>query len=114
MNRRKTLRSFVYFCLILILVLVMLYSGLRILESTVLHSGSGETEQYQSRTIVRDGVEYYPRQDITVVMVLGIDESGPMESSGSYMNKGAADVVLLAVFDEANQTSDLRCFAAEP
>ena len=107
MNRRKTFRSFVYFCLILILVLVMLYSGLRILESTVLHSGSGETEQYQSRTIVRDGVQYYPRQDITVVMVLGIDESGPMESSGSYMNKGAADVVLLAVFDEADQTCDV-------
>ena len=107
MNRRKTFRSFVYFCLILILVRVMLYSGLRILESTVLHSGSGETEQYQSRTIVRDGVQYYPRQDITVVMVLGIDESGPMESSGSYMNKGAADVVLLAVFDEADQTCDV-------
>ena len=101
------MRSLVYFCLILILVLVVLYSGLRILESTVLHSGAGETDNYQSRTVVRDGVEYYPRQDITVVMVLGIDESGPVKSSGSYMNPGAADVVLLGVFDEANQTCDI-------
>ena len=107
MKRRKNMRSLVYFCLILILVLVVLYSGLRILESTVLRSGDNAPDSYQSRTIVRDGVEYYPRQDITVVMVLGIDESGPVVSSESYMNQGAADVVMLAVFDEAKQTCDI-------
>ena len=107
MKRRKNMRSLVYFCLILILVLVVLYSGLQILESTVLRSGSNAQESYQSRTIIRDGVEYYPRQDITVVMVLGIDESGPVASSESYMNQGAADVVMLAVFDEAKQTCDI-------
>ena len=107
MKRRNGVRNLVYFCLILILVLVVLYSGLRILESTVLHSGSSAPDSYQSRTIVRDGVEYYPRQDITVVMVLGIDESGPVVSSESYMNEGAADVVMLAVFDETNQTCDI-------
>ena len=94
---RKFLLKVVFVLVALILVLGIVYSGLRILESTVLHSGSSAPDSYQSRTIVRDGVEYYPRQDITVVMVLGIDESGPVVSSESYMNEGAADVVMLAV-----------------
>jgi LCP family protein required for cell wall assembly len=88
---------------ILLLVLVLLYSGLRILESTVLHNGAGTEQPTSGKTIIRDGVEYFPRQDITVILLAGIDEEGPVKDSGSYNNTGEADMVSLLIFDEGQQ-----------
>ena len=103
MSKQKPKGSIVYFCIILLLVLVMIFSGLQILESTVFHTGQEPGRPTASKTIVRDGVEYFPRQDITVLMVLGIDQLGPVTESGSYNNSGLADVISLLIFDETNQ-----------
>lgn len=101
MNRKKGVTKFAIFSVLLLLVLVIGYSGLRILESTVFSPPQEEqSEAIPSKTITRNGVDYFPRQDITVLMVLGIDQTGPMEDSGYYRNSGAADVVMLAIFDE--------------
>lgn len=101
MKNQEIAKNVAYFCVILILVLVMMYSGLQILESTVFYQGDDPT--VSSKTITRDGVDYFPRQDITVMMVLGIDQFGPVEDSGYYNNSGVADVVMLLIFDDANQ-----------
>ena len=103
MSKQKPKGSIVYFCIILLLVLVMIFSGLQILESTVFHTGQEPGRPTTSKTIVRNGVEYFPRQDITVVMILGIDQLGPAQESGSYNNNGLADVISLLIFDETNQ-----------
>lgn len=103
MKKKKHRREAVFFALILILVLVMLYSGLRILESTVFFHGEETGRNPVSKTITRDGVDYFPRQDITVLMVLGIDRFGPVASSGYYRNTGSADSIMLFVFDETNE-----------
>lgn len=101
MKKKNGGKKLAIFGVLLILVLVIGYSGLRILESTVFSSTQEEqSETVPSKTITRDGVAYFPRQDITVLMLLGIDQTGPMEDSGSYRNGGAADVVMLAIFDE--------------
>lgn len=101
MKKKNGGKKLAIFGVLLILVLVIGYSGLRILESTVFSSPQEEqSETVPSKTITRDGVAYFPRQDITVLMLLGIDQTGPMEDSGSYRNGGAADVVMLAIFDE--------------
>lgn len=102
MSKRKDAKKIAYFCVILILVLVMLYSGLQILESTVFYNGQVQ-DAFVSKTITRNGVDYFPRQDITVMLVMGIDNTGPVQDSGSYTNEGAADVVMLMVFDEKNE-----------
>ena len=94
--------------LILILVLVMLYSGLQILESTVFYSGP-EEEQYVSKTIIRDGTSYYPRADITVILVMGIDVEGPVIPSNSHRNPGASDMVALVVIDQAAESYRILC-----
>lgn len=108
-NKRESAKRIAYFCVILILVLIMIFSGLQILESTVF-SGTGEQgETIVSKTITRDGVDYFPRQDIAVVMVLGIDKYGVAEASGSYNNDGDADMVALLIFDETNQTASALC-----
>ena len=104
MSKHKNAKKFAFLCTVLILVLVILYSGLQILGSTVFLKGQDSEGTYVSKTIIRDGIEYFPRQDLFVTMVLGIDRYGPMESSGTYKNKGDADMVMLLIFDETNRT----------
>lgn len=106
MKRDNSRKSPVFLIIILILVLVFVLSGLQFLESTVFHP-TGTTEQYENKTIVRDGVSYFPRQDMTVIMLAGIDEEGPVVSSGSYNNPGEADMITLLVFDETNKKLDV-------
>ena len=97
-------RDVLFFGVILLLVIVMIYSGLQVLESTVLdYNVENQEPTIKRKTIERDGVEYFPRQDVTVVMVLGIDQYGPVKSSDSYRNTGSADSVMLLVFDETEE-----------
>lgn len=103
MKKRMRIIDIASAVLILLLVIVMLYSGLQILESTVLRTGAGE-QRFVTKTITRDGVDYYPRQDITVVMVLGIDQYGPVQASEGYLNPGAADMATLLIFDEKDES----------
>ena len=102
MEKRQNLKNTAYFAVILILVLVFLISGLRILESTVFSQDSTQ-ETTGRKTIIRDGIEYFPRQDITVLLVMGIDMEGPVEDSGYHRNEGSADMVALMIFDETGK-----------
>lgn len=105
MSNRKP-ESMVFVCVILLLALVMIGSLAQIVHYTIWGNGSQE-EKLASKIVVRDGVSYFPRQDITVVMVTGIDQQGKMESSGSYNNHGAADMVMLLILDNANEKYNL-------
>ena len=109
MKNRKQTKELIFFAVILILVLVILYSGLRILESTVLRPEQ-QTVVVERKTVTRDGVDYFPRQDVTTVLVLGIDQTGPVSDSGTYNNRGAADMNLLLIFDEAAQICNILHF----
>ena len=100
---KQTYKRLVLMLSILILVIVVLIGGFQILESTVLLPE--QTEQpTATKTITRNGVDYLPRQDITTLLVMGIDEVGPVKDSGSYRNTGESDVLLLMIFDEKNET----------
>ena len=103
MKKNSSTKEICRLVILLVLVLVILYSGLQILESTVLYYPESSGEPTVSKTITRNGMEYFPRQDITVVMVLGIDRYGPVESSNYYRNEGSADSVMLLVFDETQK-----------
>lgn len=106
MEKRQNLKNAAYFAVILILVLVFLISGLRILESTVFSQDTVQ-ETTDRKTIIRNGIEYFPRQDITVLLVMGIDMEGPVEDSGYHRNEGSADMVALMIFDEANKNCSI-------
>ena len=108
MSKRRMWIRVGFTVLLLVLTLVIVYSGLRILESTVLHSGE-EVENRVSRTIIRDGTAYYPRRDITMILVMGIDQEGPVVSSGYHRNAGASDMVALVILDQTNETYDILC-----
>ena len=104
MEHRKKVKQLVCSVAVLLLVLVMLYSGLQILEATMLNSRSGSESEIISKTVTRNGIDYYPRRDITVMMLLGIDQKGPVADSGVFTNPGSADAVMLLIFDEKNES----------
>lgn len=91
------------FSVILLLEVVLFYSVVQIVESVLLHKGKDKVWLTEKKTIVVDEVEYYPRHDIKVMMILGIDQTGPAQSSNSYRNKGSADSIVLLIFDEAER-----------
>ncbi len=101
--KKKKSKGLVFFCILLCLTLVILYSGIKILELSVFHTDSDLSSADKTKVITRDGVNYFPRQDITVLMVLGIDQYGPVESSNYYRNEGSADSIMLLIFDETNK-----------
>ncbi len=103
MKRQHKGKGIVIFCLLLVLVVAILFSGLKIFEATVLFPQNEVTGEVATKTITRDGVKYFPRQDITVMMVLGIDQHGVVESSNYYRNEGSADSIMLLIFDETNE-----------
>ena len=109
MNKRNTPKRVLFVAGILILVLVVIFSGLQILESTVFYSGQGQGGNENSKTVIRNGIEYFPRQDLIVILVMGIDEDGPVKDSGSYRNNGEADMVSLVVLDRTAQTYSVLC-----
>ncbi len=102
MNKPKPIKAIAIFCVVLVLIFVVAYSGLRVLESTVFNNGE-QTQSKISKTITRDGIDYFPRQDITVLLVIGIDRMGGFESSGYFRNENSSDVVALLIFDETNE-----------
>lgn len=107
MSKRNNVKNAAFVCVVLILVLVMIISGLRILESTVFFRGQYQQETIDRKTITRNGVDYYPRRDVTVMLVMGIDQMGPVKNSESYTNYGAADMVMLLIFDEKNEVCNI-------
>lgn len=100
----KTRKRAVVIALSFILVLVLIISGLRILESTVLYPDTPAAGNRTTKTITIDKDEYFPRQDITVMMLLGIDGKGTLEASGFYRNNNKSDMVALLILDQQEQT----------
>lgn len=100
MKRKQKRQKELFGAILIILMIVFVYSGVQILGSTVFFTQETQTTYRTSKTITRDGVEYFPRQDMTVLMVMGIDQEGKVQNSGSYNNPGAADAVMLMVFTE--------------
>lgn len=98
---RKLLSRLVFVCVILALVLLVLYSGFQVLEAAVL-SPTEHQLQTESKTITRDGIKYFPRKDITVLMLLGINREGKVQAT-QFNQGGAVDMVTLVIFDEQKE-----------
>ncbi len=101
----KKINNLIFSAAIIILGLVVLFSGFMLIKPMV----SYKNPETSTKTIERDGKKYFPRQDITVFLIMGIDREGVVEDSGFSRNDGDADVVVLAVFDETDKSYDLVC-----
>lgn len=105
MNRRRKKSSLSVLVVVLLLIIVLIGCGIRLLDSAVFSDNreNGLHGESEKKTITINGVDYYPRQDITVILAMGIDTEGEMADSGSYNNDGEADVVSLIIFDELEE-----------
>ena len=104
MAKGRKNRSVITIALIIFLAVVVAFSGFKIYEAVNVGVTDSENIEHKSKSITVDGVSYFPRQDITVLMLMGIDERGPVQKTDSYVNTGENDRVALAVFDEVEKT----------
>ena len=88
-----------------VLLLGVFIGGLHILESTVFNNEPEipDSSGTSSKTVEKEDVSYFPRQDITTVLLMGIDELEEAEPSQFHLNNGLADAVALLIFDEKNE-----------
>lgn len=105
MAKGKKKSSVLITVLIVILAFVVAFSGFKVFQSLNNDNAqNGGDVKPTTKTVTVDGVDYFPRQDITVMLLLGIDERGEVKKSESYNNTGENDMVALAVFDEQDKT----------
>lgn len=100
--KKKTWIQTTLLCSVVVLMILMIFGGLHLME-TAFFSKAGQ-EEIETKTIVKDGVKYYPRKDICVVMVLGVDNAGKVTPSEEPNHGNAVDMVTLVVFDEKDET----------
>ncbi len=91
-------RNILFTVISLVLCVVLAVSVFNIVK--IVKNKSPEIPQYASRIIEYGGEKYFPKQDITTFMFLGLDRTGPAVASNSYMNSARADVVMVLVFDD--------------
>ena len=104
MNGTKKLRDILFVLVCLLLIAIVLYSGFRFLEATVFLEEEPEVNSsYVSKTIERDGVKYFPKQDIETLLVIGVDVEGPMEKITYAENNNMADAIMLLIFDKGKE-----------
>ena len=92
---------------VLLLIVIIIGCGIRFIGSAAfsdVEQNENADGSEKRKTVTVDGKDYFPRQDITVILAMGIDTLGEMKDSGSYNNDGEADVVALIVFDESEET----------
>lgn len=58
----------------------------------------------ESEPIEYNGIMYTPRPQLETYLLMGIDVEGPAKGNRSYSGGGQADVQLLLVVDNTNQT----------
>lgn len=108
MSKIKLSKKTITLSIVILSLFILVVGGFILHKSTTANSDTGEAD-FVRKTIVVDGEEYFPRQDISTFLIMGIDKEGEVESSHSYRNERNADVIMLLIFDETNETYDVLC-----
>lgn len=99
---RKQFRKLIP-AIILLLVCIFLFSAVRLVEIASMPRRTVVAEKAPSKTIVRDGVEYFPRQDIDVFLLMGLDREGTFSQEEPRWYSDRADTLVLMIFDHRDE-----------
>ncbi len=103
-NRRRIknaiLRKDVLLIAAIILIPIIIFLGLKYFESDLLAHTQDEDRAFNAKAITVDGVDYYPRRDITVLMLLGLNVDDSENKTG--------EAALLVADNTASSYSILR------
>lgn len=84
--------------------------GIRSWESSRFSTGSDEISSVsigaepELKEVLYQGETYRQRPDLKTYLLMGIDSGGEVKDTGSYEGGGQADVQMVLVVDDANQT----------
>ncbi len=113
-SRKGQNKKYVVILVLSVLLMALVMAGLWLLqqeeEPEAFSSSIDETDEANSDTpgvVYFDGEAYVPKEHITTTLILGIDETGLMESNGSYINSAQSDFVTLIVLDEDSDSYSL-------
>lgn len=101
------MKKIIYAASILILCTILVFSIFNVVKIVKNNADLEDKSDYVSRVIERDGVEYYPRQDITTFLLIGLDRVGPVQESNSYNNSARADVIMVVTLDNTKKEINL-------
>lgn len=97
------MKKIIYAALIIILCAILTVSIFNVVKIVNNNAQLRDNPDYVSRVINRDGVSFYPKQDITTFLFVGLDRTGTVQESESYNNSARADVVSVIVFDNSKK-----------
>ena len=108
MENSNIMKKLVFIGAGFILFIAIIFGGLHILESTVFYNEDEiQNDASSTQTVEKDEVKYFPKKDITTVLLIGVDENGPVQEKDPNMSSAYADAVALLVFDETNKKIDV-------
>ena len=103
MKNDRNIKKIVLICAGFALLFAVIVGGLHIMESTFFNSKPEQTEPESSKTVEKEETKYFPRQDITTILFIGVDEEGPVEEKDYNSGSAYSDAVVLLIFDETNK-----------
>lgn len=103
MKNGISLKKIVLICAGFVLVFAVIIGGLHIMESAVFNSEPEQKEPESSKTVEKEDEKYFPRQDITTILFIGVDQEGEVEEKDHNMSSAYSDAVVLLIFDETNR-----------
>jgi len=108
LHKRDVIKASVAGVLILILLLGAAWA-VRSWENRKFDTGSDEVgsavlAEEERRELTYQGETYRQRPELETYLLMGVDKSGEAVSNGSYEGGGQADVQMVLVVDNANQT----------
>lgn len=103
---RKEFGIFLVAVAVIALIFLIAYEAIDYWDKTTntLASSDNSTTTKTSSVIKIDGVSYTQKEHITTMLLLGIDNTGEMVSSGSYINDGQSDFITVIILDEDEDT----------
>ena len=103
---RKILRVIMIVVFLLLGVIALYYVG-QSMEKSLKNAeprGDLRTRFTQPPTVEHLGAQYWPKEKLTTLLLMGIDQDSVNRDSSSFRNGGQADFLMLIVVDGLNKT----------